>query len=150
MYPALFMQSASSRTTGRNPDAKSKTEKTSGDSDRKRALFDGFRTMARNMIVAMAFMSLYATTSDGWIHRVYTRLSASARNRVILLGVMVILFVRFWHYSYLRIKYSYEDYLHGLPSGAVADGRMEPCDARGSGQYTLTLFVSENGGENGE
>lgn len=126
---ALFMQSASSKTTCRNTDAKSKMENTSSDSRRKRVLFDGFRTMARNMLVAMAFLCLYAKTSDGWMRGVYTRLTASGRNCVILLGVLVILFVRFWHYSYLRFKYIYEDYLYGLPSGAAADERREPCDA---------------------
>lgn len=116
---ALFMQSTYAKTTGSNADAKSKMEKTSSDSRRKRALFDGFRTMARNMLVAMAFLCLYAITSDGWMRGVYTRLTASTRNCVILLGVLVILFVRYWHYSYLRIKYSYEDYLRGLPSGVI-------------------------------
>lgn len=127
---ALFMQPAASEAMGRNADAISKMEKTSGDSRRKRALFDGFRTMARNMLVAMVFLCLYARTSDGWMHGVYIRLTASARNCAILLGVMVTLFVRFWHYSYLRIKYSYEDYLCGLSSSVVADGGQGPCDAK--------------------
>ena len=68
---------------------------------RKRNLFEGFRTMARNLLLVLLMLLLYPGLSfqERWQSVLYT-------------AACVILFLRYYHYSLLKYKYSYEDHLN--------------------------------------
>ncbi len=68
---------------------------------RKRNLFEGFRTMARNLLLVLLMLLLYPGLSfqERWQSVLYT-------------VACVILFLRYYHYSLLKYKYSYEDHLN--------------------------------------
>lgn len=68
---------------------------------RKRNLFEGFRTMARNLLLVLILIFFHLKVLDG----------AETLQRIFYLIICVVLFLRYYHYSYLKFKYSYEEYL---------------------------------------
>ena len=79
----------------------------------KRILFEGFRTMARNLFVGVALVRLYTIFFRSGIlgNFISEELSTPARRGIFSLFMMLI-FLRYIHYTYLKYKYCYEDYLN--------------------------------------
>lgn len=71
---------------------------------RKRNLFEGFRTMARNLLLVLILSLFHHRVLDG----------AGTAQTFFYLIACAVLAVRYYHYSYLKFKYSYEDYLSKL------------------------------------
>lgn len=91
--------------------------KVTGDSDeyvkmvlRKRDLFDGFRTAARNLLITFMLFGLHASVSSGLTHDLRELLISSREFIWLVSAVLYLLVLRYYHFSYLRYKYCYEDY----------------------------------------
>lgn len=83
---------------------------------RKRMLFDGFRAMSRNLFIALAVLKTYAQFSDSKISTLSTLLQTIQGNNLYaaaLFLVQMLLLFRYFHFSYLKYKYCYEDYKNG-------------------------------------
>lgn len=78
---------------------------------RKRNLFDGFRTMARNGFLVGAFLRIYAGQTTGNLSVILSKIEGNCVYSAIVHIGLIILLVRYWHYSYLKYKYCYEDVL---------------------------------------
>ena len=80
-------------------------------------LFDGFRSMARNLLVMALIFNMFAKFSrpDGVFWQVHELIVGDWRVGAAC-GCMFFLFsLRYWHYSFLRLKYIAELYqkMHG-------------------------------------
>lgn len=73
---------------------------------RRRNLFEGFRTMARNLLLVLILIAIYPGVLA----------EAGRIQRGFYIAACVVLFLRYYHYSYLKFKYSYEDYLNAIPA----------------------------------
>lgn len=70
---------------------------------RKRILFESFRAMARNLALVLLMARIYPGVPF-----------LSGIEREIFYDIAcAVLFIRYYHYSYLKYKYSYEDHLLG-------------------------------------
>lgn len=82
---------------------------------RKLDLFEGFRTMVRNIFVALCILLIYAKYFSGMESRdsIITSAVSTIYNSSFLLHVLffvsAILLLRYWHFSYLKYKYCYEE-----------------------------------------
>ena len=78
---------------------------------RKRDLFEGFKAMARNLMLALILLGVYAAYTDGFLHTLRASLFSEASVVVMAIAIVLLLILRYYHYSYLKYKYSYEDQL---------------------------------------
>ena len=86
----------------------------------KRTLYDGFRFVMRNLIIVSAIVNLYSIWRPISIYQqVGAYLVANTENlqdnlfyiEFFFSAVIAIMFVRYYHYAFLRYKYSFEDFL---------------------------------------
>lgn len=68
---------------------------------RKRNLFEGFRMMARNLVLVLLLLLFCPGTS----------FLKEQPHKFLYGAACVVLTIRYYHYSYLKYKYAYEDYL---------------------------------------
>lgn len=66
---------------------------------RKRNLFEGFRTMARNLLIVLILFSCRVLCE------------ANVTQLVFYIFACIFLFLRYIHYTHLKFKYIYEDYI---------------------------------------
>lgn len=92
--------------------------KVAGDSDeyirmvlRKRDLFDGFRTAARNLLISFMLIGLHACLTSDLTHYLRALLLRSSEVIWIICITVCLLILRYYHFSYLRYKYCYEDFV---------------------------------------
>lgn len=78
---------------------------------RKRDLFEGFKAMARNLMLALLLLGVYAAYTDGFLHTLRAVMFSDPSVVVICILMAFLLILRYYHYSYLKYKYSYEDQL---------------------------------------
>lgn len=90
----------------------SSNENVRKDTIRKRNLFDGFRTMSRNGFLVGSFLRIYAEHTTGNLSVVLSKIQENFMYSTIVHIGLIILLVRYWHYSYLKYKYCYEDVLN--------------------------------------
>lgn len=82
---------------------------------RKLDLFDGFRAMARNIFVALCILLIYAKYPAGskTCTNTISQVVKTVYNQNVLLCalffVSAVLLLRYWHFSYLKYKYCYEE-----------------------------------------
>ena len=76
---------------------------------RKRDLFEGFKAMARNLMLALILLGVYGAYTGGILHDIRGDIFDAPAKVVISIAVMALLALRYYHYSYLKYKYSYED-----------------------------------------
>ena len=76
---------------------------------RKHDLFDGFRTMARNTFLTVLLLGDYGAVSRRELAELCDKVRSYPAGLGLVVAVMVLLAVRFYHYTYLRYKYIYED-----------------------------------------
>ncbi len=76
---------------------------------RKRNLFDGFRSSARNLFLAFIFLHAYTSAGEGELGSLIQTQMAKLPVRCVFYGAMLLMLIRYWHYSYLKFKYCYED-----------------------------------------
>ena len=81
---------------------------------RKHDLFDGFRTMARNTLVTVLLLANYGAMSNGNIAKLFHNVREDKGFLWLTIVTMILLAVRFYHYTYLRYKYIYEDAGHPI------------------------------------
>lgn len=79
------------------------------ESQRKRNLFDGFRSSARNLFLAFIFLHAYTSAGEGELGSLIQTQMAKLPVRCVVYGTMLLMLIRYWHYSYLKFKYCYED-----------------------------------------
>lgn len=79
------------------------------ESQRKRNLFDGFRSSARNLFLALILLRGYAAAGEGELSSFIQTQMRKPPIPCVVYGAMVLLLIRYWHYSYLKFKYCYED-----------------------------------------
>lgn len=78
-------------------------------------LFEGFRTMVRNIFVALCILVLYAKyflgtqNHDSVIISAVRTITNSSFWLHVLFLTSAILLLRYWHFSYLKYKYCYEE-----------------------------------------
>ena len=78
---------------------------------RKRMLFDGFRSMARNLFIAICVLQAYAKCSgEGALSGLLSTIQGNQLYAFAFFLVQALLLFRYWHFSYLKYKYCYEDY----------------------------------------
>lgn len=77
----------------------------------KRTLFDGFRIMSRNILLVSILLCFYAKASNRNLHNYYQKLTQCDTGCWLLFGVLLLLFERYWRFSYLKYKYSYEVFI---------------------------------------
>lgn len=78
---------------------------------RKQMLFDGFRSMSRNLFIAIFILQLYAKHfSRGTLSALLLSIHGNQLYTAALFLVQALLLCRYWHFSYLKYKYCYEDY----------------------------------------
>lgn len=82
----------------------------------KRVLFDGFHAMMRNLCLMVALLNLYGRGAG--IDPIlltfigsYTKLSEWSCT-VVAAALILLMMVRYAHYSYLKYKYSYENFIN--------------------------------------
>lgn len=90
---------------------------------RKRMIFDGFRAMSRNLFIALTVLLVYAKCSSGSLAGLLAAVQGNRLYAAALFAVQIMLLARYWHYSYLKYKYCYEDYLNG--KGNKEDAKPE-------------------------
>ena len=78
------------------------------ESQRKRNLFDGFRSSARNLFLAFIFLHAYTSAGEGELGSLIQTQMAKLPVRCVVYGAMLLMLIRYWHYSYLKFKYCYE------------------------------------------
>lgn len=85
---------------------------------RKRDLFDGFRTSARNLLITFILIGIHATYTSGLTHTLRAGLMGN-QELVWLVGIaLILLAMRYIHFTYLRYKYCYEDFdAHNTANG---------------------------------
>lgn len=76
---------------------------------RKRDLFEGFKAMARNLMLALILLGVYGAYTGGILHEIRADIFSAPARVVISIAIMALLALRYYHYSYLKYKYSYED-----------------------------------------
>ncbi len=77
----------------------------------KRQVFDGFHVTMRNLLIVISVVEFYAYSfldTDSKLYELLQNLSEYSIAGLIVFGLM---FVRYYHYSYLKYKYSFENYL---------------------------------------
>lgn len=86
----------------------------------KRTLYDGFRFVMRNLVIVLAVVNLF---SLWWPVDLYQQIAkyilsndTKLQKDILWLsfffsGAMVIMLMRYYHYSFLRYKYAFEDFL---------------------------------------
>lgn len=79
------------------------------ESQRKRNLFDGFRSSARNLFLAFIFLHAYTSAGEGELGSLIQTQMAKLPVRCVVYGAMLLMLIRYWYYSYLKFKYCYED-----------------------------------------
>ena len=79
---------------------------------RKRNLFDGFRTAARNLLITFILMGAYASSTKGIMSTIRSDVLNNPEFLWIVIIAFVFLFWRYYHFAYLRYKYCFEDYVH--------------------------------------
>lgn len=86
----------------------------------KRILFDGFRVTMRNLLVVIVIINLFSIWKPISAYQqicgalASSNQSAERDSRIFVLcsvAVVLLMFIRYCHYSFLKYKYSYEDYL---------------------------------------
>lgn len=88
---------------------------------RKLNLFDGFRTMARNIFVAFCILQLYSNHSNGIISSLIGNIHNSQTYLHLLYLILLVLLLRYWHFSYLKYKYCYEELVYAAKKDANPD-----------------------------
>lgn len=81
---------------------------------RKRLVYDGFHVMMRNLLIVLAIVQFYIYFFSNKTGDLYVQLNKYAQNAefcVFGIIIVVLMFVRYYHYSYLKYKYSFEDYI---------------------------------------
>lgn len=79
---------------------------------RKRDLFDGFRTAARNLLVTFFLLGVSACKTKGILSTLRSAVLHNTDFFWIVIITLCILLWRYYHFTYLRYKYCYEDYIH--------------------------------------
>lgn len=92
---------------------------------RKRDLFEGFKAMARNLMLALILLGVYGAYTGGVIHDIRSDIFSGGAKVVISITVMFLLLLRYYHYSYLKYKYSYED----MMAQELARDQKEPVNS---------------------
>lgn len=86
----------------------------------KRVLFDGFRVTMRNFLITIMIINLYSTWKPISAYQIICKAlalpadNAQQDSSVVIqcfFAVILLIIIRYFHYSYLKYKYSYEDYL---------------------------------------
>ena len=72
-------------------------------------LFDGFRAMARNLLVGVFIAYIWAHFSSGIFYQMFSSVFSSVFAAVCFYFVLLLLAIRSWRYSFLQYKYIYED-----------------------------------------
>lgn len=99
---------------------------------RKLNLFDGFRTMARNIFVAFCILQLYSNHSNGIISSLIGNIHNSQTYLHLLYLILLVLLLRYWHFSYLKYKYCYEELVYAAKKDTNPDPQKSnhcPCCA---------------------
>lgn len=81
---------------------------------RKRDLFDGFRAVARNLLVMVTLLDLYAALTKGNLHQLREDILKEPSLWIPAIIILVLLAIRYYHYAYLRSKYCYEDLMERI------------------------------------
>lgn len=76
---------------------------------RKRNLFDGFRAMARNLFIAVGICRVYSENTGGAMSELLENIKRNRAFEFLLYIALLVLIIRYWHYSFLKFKYCYED-----------------------------------------
>lgn len=82
---------------------------------RKLNLFDGFRTMARNIFIAFCILQIYSNHSNSIISNYISTIHNSQTYLHLLHLILLVLLLRYWHFSYLKYKYCYEELIYATP-----------------------------------
>lgn len=86
----------------------------------KRILFDGFRVTMRNFLIVIAVINIFSIWKPIAAYQQICGALASPVDNVLLnsnilvlcyIFAVLLMFIRYCHYSFLKYKYSYEDYL---------------------------------------
>lgn len=88
---------------------------------RKLNLFDGFRTMARNIFVAFCILQIYSNHSNGIISSLIDNIHNSQTYLHLLYLILLVLLLRYWHFSYLKYKYCYEELVYAAKKDTNSD-----------------------------
>ena len=81
---------------------------------RKRLVFDGFHVMMRNLLIVLALLQFYVyffSEHDGALYKLLNDCTQYTGIYILGIGMICLMFVRYYHYSYLKYKYSFEDYI---------------------------------------
>lgn len=82
----------------------------------KRVLFDGFHAMMRNLCLMVALLNLYSRgvgTNPILITFIGRHTKLNEQSCIVMATVLILLMmVRYAHYSYLKYKYSYENFIN--------------------------------------
>lgn len=89
-----------------NPDVQTALVKRGN--DQKRILFDGFHVMARNFWFVSGIIGAMQNVFSLSLVPPFLQMP---RFSLCFILFFAVLRIRYWHYSYLRYKYSFEDYL---------------------------------------
>lgn len=111
-------------TTANNGTTKSNVK---SNISRKLNLFDGFRTMARNIFVAFCILQIYSNHSNGIISSFIGAVNDSQTYLHLLYLILLVFLLRYWHFSYLKYKYCYEDLIYAAKKDANTEPQKPTC-----------------------
>ncbi len=72
-------------------------------------LFDGFRAMARNLLVGIFLTYIWAHFKQGKFYQLFKIPSENLFPAICFFVVLFLLLMHYWRYAYLQYKYIYED-----------------------------------------
>lgn len=80
----------------------------------KRVVFDGFHVMMRNLLLTIVLLNICqdVSNSDYSLLTLVNQCVKSEIGSVVLIEIIIaLMIIRYFHYSYLKYKYSYEDFI---------------------------------------
>lgn len=77
----------------------------------KRQVFDGFHVTMRNLLIVISVAEFYAYFFSDAESKLYELFQKFSEYSLVVLVIFALMFIRYYHYSYLKYKYSFENYL---------------------------------------
>ena len=88
--------------------------------EKKRIVFDGFHVMMRNLLLSWSLLNIcaYEMNRQQFLYAFLCEKLGSGLEIIVLVFLMVLegmMFVRYYHYSYLKYKYTFENFVEEYP-----------------------------------
>lgn len=100
---------------------------TSDEYERKRGLFNGYRSLARSMLILLAVIQLYITccppSTTSYLAKLHNDIYNAPELLFLQILTIFVLALRYCHFSYLRYTYFYNGYLYNQANPTQSESK---------------------------